>query len=1030
MYNIAKVAKGEILLFFNDIFDALCKVCLCFLEDTGADDPQLAADSELSVKNGAELLDRLVKDVVSESAASYVSVLDITEKTGDDANSNPSTTDLPMAFSLARFIPLLEERIHVINPFTRTFLVSWLTLLDTIPDLELVYYLPAFLGGLFKFLGDPNRDVYVATQGLLERFLNEIKKIAKIKRGIAESRRSRVGRSKRPESQAESATAADTASEENAIADSESAAAQDEPEDEADGDWIPGQDVTVDHAKILDILLKFVDVSSNRNTDPTFRIEGLLKQKEEEIGIVALRWIDSFFEVSPEDILQFVPRILSQVLPSLSAQSDQVRTTASRVNRSLMDYIMTLQGEPDESPMPPPPKIPQRKQSVDPAASISDIDGTNDPQELSSRSSIPSPIPPMDLDYAASVNSLTLQFLNEHEETRVAALSWLIMLHRKAPKKVLAFNDGTFPALLKTLSDPAETVVTRDLQLLSQISKNSEDGYFASFMIALLQLFSTDRKLLEIRGNLIIRQLCINLQPERIYRTLAEIIEKDEDIEFASIMVQNLNNNLITAPELAELRKRLRTLSSDHPNKDKSSSDGHGQSQMFFVSLFRAWCYNAVATFSLCLLAQAYEQAYHLLQIFADLEMTVNMLIQIDKLVQLLESPVFTCTSPFPYSSLPSLSLPTSQPSTLPSPILTTPDLRLQLLEPDRYPYLYKCLYGLLMLLPQSSAFAALKNRLNSVSAIGLLHTPSNLPSSSSMSVGGGQRMSVAAGMGTAGSAGLSGAGTMGSGAGVPGRLNRSTREIGNASNPSSTSTTSSASSDVKWPELLEKFRQTQEKARRRNERLLRGQNNENEGGYDGAADNVGAARRSLLELHIDTQSQHHPHSHSSHHARHGSSAGLSNPQGQGQLGLNIGSNLRSSRNVDDRPPASAGLRSSRPGSGLGKPLPSRPDSALSQGRGSLDTARPGANEYAGGGRSGSQLGTSVERGGNGGGTYSSGFRGGELGAAGDKGHKSRHSLAGLGKFASGVGIGRVSSKDRERERERERERKEREGKK
>ncbi len=26
MYNIAKVAKGEILVFFNDIFDALCKV--------------------------------------------------------------------------------------------------------------------------------------------------------------------------------------------------------------------------------------------------------------------------------------------------------------------------------------------------------------------------------------------------------------------------------------------------------------------------------------------------------------------------------------------------------------------------------------------------------------------------------------------------------------------------------------------------------------------------------------------------------------------------------------------------------------------------------------------------------------------------------------------------------------------------------------------------------------------------------------------------------------------------------------------
>ena len=26
MYNIAKVAKGEILSFFNEVFDALCKV--------------------------------------------------------------------------------------------------------------------------------------------------------------------------------------------------------------------------------------------------------------------------------------------------------------------------------------------------------------------------------------------------------------------------------------------------------------------------------------------------------------------------------------------------------------------------------------------------------------------------------------------------------------------------------------------------------------------------------------------------------------------------------------------------------------------------------------------------------------------------------------------------------------------------------------------------------------------------------------------------------------------------------------------
>ncbi|EXJ90013.1 DNA repair and recombination protein RAD54 and RAD54-like protein [Capronia epimyces CBS 606.96] len=764
MYNIAKVAKGEILVFFNDIFDALCK---------------LAADSELSVKNGAELLDRLIKDIVAESAASYVSVLNFIDENGEQAGSDRESVDYPTTFSLEKFIPLLEERIHVLNPFARTFLVSWLTLLDTIPDLELVHYLPSFLEGLFKFLGDPNRDVYVATQGLLERFLSEIKKIAKIKRGIAESRRSRTSRLKpASESQADS-TARGSGSgrgsvlTDNAIEDSESSTAQDESMEleENGGDWIPGQDVQVDYAKILDILLKFVDVSSR-----------LSKQKEEEIGIVALRWIDSFFEISPEDILQFVPRLLSCVLPALSAQSEQVRTTASKVNRSLMDYIVTFQDEvsteeaggrapsslslasvrdadPGEKRL---SEITAKSISTQPSGQDETPPDTSAERESSSidapgqSPANPSEKPVADLHYAAAVNALTLQFLNEHEETRVAALSWLIMLHRKAPKKVLAFNDGTFPALLKTLSDPAEAVVTRDLQLLSQISKNSEDGYFTSFMVALLQLFSTDRKLLEIRGNLIIRQLCLNLQPERIYRTLADCIEKDEDIEFASIMVQNLNNNLITAPELAELRKRLR-------NPD--SKDG----QVFFVALFRAWCHNAVATFSLCLLAQAYEQAYNLLQIFADLEMTVNMLIQIDKLVQLLESPVFTY-------------------------------LRLQLLEPDRYPYLYKCLYGLLMLLPQSSAFGALKNRLNSVSAIGLLHTPASMPTST--------RSSAVSGMA---SSSLPSTST----SSVSGRLNRS-RDTGSMAN------------EIKWPELLDKFKQTQEKARRRNERLLRGADFEN----------------------------------------------------------------------------------------------------------------------------------------------------------------------------------------------------------
>lgn len=265
---------------------------------------------------------------------------------------------------------------------------------------------------------------------------------------------------------------------------------------------------------------------------------------DEEMQLTALRWIDSFFEISPEDILPFVPRLLTQVLPAMSSGSDQVRQAANRVNTSLLEYIVSLSEDTTEETRQDPPSAtaskdlverrastPSGRQSVE--TSMSESRKQASQQDLSNaqtpRSSVISTqIPPADLDYAAAVNSLTLQFLNENEATRVAALSWLIMLHRKAPRKVVAFNDGTFPALLKTLSDPAEAVVTKDLQLLSQISRNSDDSYFTSFMVNLLQLFSTDRHLLEVRGNLIIRQLCMNLSPERIYRTLADCLEKEE----------------------------------------------------------------------------------------------------------------------------------------------------------------------------------------------------------------------------------------------------------------------------------------------------------------------------------------------------------------------------------------------------------------------------------------------------------------------------------------------------------------------
>jgi vacuole morphology and inheritance protein 14 len=184
---------------------------------------------------------------------------------GDDKDAPDDSVELPTAFSLKRFIPLLRDRIYALNPFTRTFLVGWIILLDSIPDLELVTYLPEFLGGLLRFLGDSNRDVHVATQGCLDKFLNEIKRIARIKKGIAESKKSREGRRKRIDSVG-SVGSVRPQLEEGEEVESETAAEEDDLESE--DDWIPGQDVQINYKAILEILTATLDSQFGRSAVP------------------------------------------------------------------------------------------------------------------------------------------------------------------------------------------------------------------------------------------------------------------------------------------------------------------------------------------------------------------------------------------------------------------------------------------------------------------------------------------------------------------------------------------------------------------------------------------------------------------------------------------------------------------------------------------------------------------------------------------------------------------------------------------
>ena len=247
-----------------------------------------------------------------------------------------------------------------------------------------------------------------------------------------------------------------------------------------------------------------------------------------------------------------------------------------------------------------------------------------------------------------------------------------------------------FPLLVdKLLCDQSDDVVMMNLEVLARIACNEDQ--FIHVLRNVMRLFRDDRSLLESRGTMIVRNLCLKLDAEKIFMNLSTILLHEKDLAFASVMVQTLNHILLTSSELLELRRLLQTSLS---SKDKNAFE-------VFKTLYSSWCHNPVATFSLCLLAQAYPLSSSLVGKFADVNVTLGFLVQIDRLVQLLESPIFV-------------------------------GLRLQLLEPqsDTHAHLVKSLFGILMLLPQSSAFKTLRDRLMSVSALYLTSSSTSSKSS------------------------------------------------------------------------------------------------------------------------------------------------------------------------------------------------------------------------------------------------------------------------------------------------------------
>ncbi|EHB15464.1 VAC14-like protein [Heterocephalus glaber] len=193
LYNIVKVARGAVLPHFNVLFDGLSKRhslrgARGVLSHTGLGRWfALAADPDPNVKSGSELLDRLLKDIVTESnkfdLVGFIPLLrERIYSNNQYARQFIISWFFPLhetesnKFDLVGFIPLLRERIYSNNQYARQFIISWILVLESVPDINLLDYLPEILDGLFQILGDNGKEIRKMCEVVLGEFLKEIKK--------------------------------------------------------------------------------------------------------------------------------------------------------------------------------------------------------------------------------------------------------------------------------------------------------------------------------------------------------------------------------------------------------------------------------------------------------------------------------------------------------------------------------------------------------------------------------------------------------------------------------------------------------------------------------------------------------------------------------------------------------------------------------------------------------------------------------------------------------------------------------------
>ena len=234
-------------------------------------------------------------------------------------------------FDIESFIPLLQKHIKRTKPYIRQLLVGWISILNAVPDINMLDYLPEFLDGLFNMLSDGNREIRQGADNVLGDFLREIK-----------------------------------------------------------------QTDVVEFGPMVSIL-----VNQSRSRERFNRLTAVI-------------WLHEFISLGGTKLVGFYASMLGSIMFCIADTEAEIRQAADQANQGLLSLVRTTTEEFELGPL---------------------------------------------------LRTLTIELLAPQVITRVAALTWINMLHEKDASEMNQFIGDLLPALLKTLSDTADEVVLINLQV-------------------------------------------------------------------------------------------------------------------------------------------------------------------------------------------------------------------------------------------------------------------------------------------------------------------------------------------------------------------------------------------------------------------------------------------------------------------------------------------------------------------------------------------------------------------------------------